>query len=177
MPSTHANPHNVRHAPQQTPHGRVERAQSTDAIRLLRADHKEVEALFDQYERLRSAARKRIVADQICMLLEVHTQIEEEIFYPAVRRMLQLDDLLDEAVVEHASANELIAQIRDDDPEEPYFDARVKVLGEYIQHHVKEEQRELFPRVDASRIDTAALGRRMQARKEALLAGYAPQPA
>ncbi|MDQ8021398.1 MAG: hemerythrin domain-containing protein [Moraxellaceae bacterium] len=174
MPNTHSQPQRAYGPAQQGFQGRINESShgSIDAIRLLRADHKEVEALFEVYERLRSASRKRMITDRICMLLEVHMQIEEEIFYPMVRRMLQLDDLLEEAVADHVSARELIAQIREDDPEDPFFDARVIVLGEYMQRHVKEEHRELFPRVDSSRIDTVALGKRMQARKDQLMAGY-----
>ena len=149
-----------------------------DACDLLDADHKKVQKMFKEYEELtnsraRSAAQKKMdLARQICMELTVHTQIEEEIFYPALREALKDTDILDEATVEHQSAKDLIAQIEEAGEADDMFDAKVKVLGEYIQHHVKEEHAELFPRVSASSIDTQALGKRMQARKDELLARY-----
>jgi hemerythrin superfamily protein len=162
---THASPH-------ATPTGRTasKRTKAPDAVRLLRQDHKEVDQMFEEYETLRSGHTKRVLIDKICLALEVHTQIEEEIFYPAVREALGEEDLLDEAKVEHDSAKDLIAQIRSGTPGDDLFDAKVKVLGEYIRHHVKEEQTELFPRVNKSSMDVAGLGARLLARKEELMA-------
>ena len=142
-----------------------------NAISLLMKDHKTVKALFEQYEGLsdRSFATKKKLADQICHELTVHTQIEEEIFYPAVRPIHD-GDLMDEAVVEHASAKELIAQILAMDPTEDLYDAKVTVLSEQIEHHVKEEEGDMFPKVRKTAVDLDALGDEMAARKEQLMA-------
>ena len=141
-----------------------------NAINLLMQDHKAVKALFAQYEGLsdRSFATKKKLADQICQELTVHTQLEEEIFYPAVRRPIHDGDLMDEALVEHASAKELIAQIAAMDPDDDLYDAKVKVLSEQIEHHVKEEEGDMFPKVRKADVDLDALGQQMAARKEQL---------
>ncbi|PHV18035.1 hemerythrin [Janthinobacterium sp. BJB303] len=141
-----------------------------NAINLLLKDHKAVKALFTQYENLsdRSLATKKKLADQICQELTVHTQLEEEIFYPAVRRPIRDADLMDEALVEHASAKELIAQIEAMDPADDLYDAKVKVLSEQIEHHVGEEEGDMFPKVRQAGVDLEALGREMAARKEQL---------
>ena len=143
-----------------------------NAISLLMKDHNNVKALFAQYEGLsdRSFATKKKLADQICHELTVHTQVEEEIFYPAVRRPIHDGDLMDEAVVEHASAKELIAQILAMDPSEDLYDAKVTVLSEQIEHHVKEEEGDMFPKVRKTSVDLDALGEQMAARKEQLAA-------
>jgi len=143
-----------------------------DAIAMLEADHKKVEGLFKQYEALgdRSVVNKKKIADQICLELTVHAQVEEEIFYPAVRGPIKDGDLMDEAVVEHASAKELIAQISDMDPGDDLYDAKVKVLSEQIEHHVKEEEEEMFPKVRKTKVDLEALGQEMAMRKDELLA-------
>lgn len=143
-----------------------------DAIALLTADHKKVKDLFEQFEGLsdRSKVNKKKIADQICMELTVHAQVEEEIFYPAVRKPIKDDDLMDEAVVEHASAKDLIAQISEMDPGDDLYDAKVKVLSEQIDHHVEEEEGEMFPKVRKSGVDLDALGQQMAARKEELMA-------
>lgn len=146
-----------------------------DAVQLLTADHKEVKKLFKDYEKLvtakKSEAEKQALAEHICTLLTVHTQIEEEFFYPAARKAkaFKADDLLDEAVVEHASAKDLIAQIQDMEPSEDLYDAKVTVLGEYIEHHVKEEEEELFPKVKRAHLDLHQLGDAMASLKEELL--------
>lgn len=141
-----------------------------NAINLLMQDHKAVKALFAQYEGLsdRSFATKKKLADQICQELTVHTQLEEEIFYPAVRRPIRDGDLMDEALVEHASAKELIAQIAAMDPADDLYDAKVKVLSEQIDHHVQEEEGDMFPKVRDTAVDLDALGKEMAARKEQL---------
>ena len=108
-----------------------------DALETVRADHREVEDLFGQFEKARAADRKQKLAAQICAALKVHTQIEEDIFYPAARQALRSDgDLLDEAEVEHGTAKSLIEQIESSSPGEPMFDAKVMVLSECIKHHV-----------------------------------------
>ena len=145
-----------------------------DAIALLTADHKEAKAMFDKYETLgeRAYAAKKKLATEVCNALTVHTTIEEEIFYPALRTQgKELQDMLDEAEVEHAGAKDLIAQIGAMDPEDDLYDAKVKVLGEQVEHHVKEEEGEMFPKVRKTKLDLAALGEEMQARKDELMAG------
>jgi hemerythrin superfamily protein len=137
----------------------------SDAIALLRADHKTVQDLFQQFEKTRSDDRKRALAEQICTELTIHAQIEEEIFYPAARGAIREEDLLDEAEVEHQSAKDLIAQIESGSPDDELWEAKVKVLGEYINHHVKEEQNEMFPQVKKTKLDLKALGEQLQARK------------
>jgi Hemerythrin HHE cation binding domain len=147
---------------------------AADAIKLLTDDHKEVHALFAKYKKLigkdEEGAERQPLAEQICMLLTVHASIEEEIFYPAARKAGIDADLLDEADVEHASCNTLIAQIRDMGPSDGHYDAKVAVLGEYIDHHVKEEQDELFPKCRKSSMDLSAVGSKLARRKEELMA-------
>lgn len=141
-----------------------------DAIALLKADHKAVSELFSEYEKARSSSRKKALISEICTALSVHAQIDEEIFYPAVKAALKDKLLVPEATVEHASLKDLIAQIEAVEPDAEMVEARIKVLSEYVKHHVKEEQDEMFPKVRESTIDVVALGARMSARKEDLLA-------
>ncbi|CAN5485001.1 hypothetical protein BH09PSE5_BH09PSE5_04680 [soil metagenome] len=144
-----------------------------DAIALLTKDHKDVKTLFKKYEKLVKAeaddAEKKECAETICQMLTVHAQIEEEIFYPAARESIEEEDLLDEAEVEHASAKDLIAQIQSMEPSDDLYDAKVTVLGEYIDHHVKEEEEEMFPKVKKSKLDTIEVGHQLMARKEELM--------
>ena len=150
------------------------REQKTDALALLKADHKEVKELFKSYDELVAAEadddEKGAIATRICFMLTVHATIEEEIFYPAARENIDEQDILDEAEVEHASAKDLIAQIEAMTPGEYLFDAKVKVLGEYVAHHVTEEEEELFPKVKAAKPDLQALGDELAARKQELMA-------
>jgi hemerythrin superfamily protein len=142
-----------------------------DAIALLRADHATVEDLFKQFEKARDEGRKQKIAQLVCVELTIHALIEEEIFYPAARDALpKAEDLLDEAEVEHASAKELIAQIQAGSPGDEMWEAKVTVLSEYIKHHVKEEQNEMFPKVRKTKLDLVELGTRLQARKDELAA-------
>lgn len=141
-----------------------------DAIALLKADHEAVSQLFAEYEKTRSVANKKALVAEICTALSVHAQIEEEIFYPAVKAALKDKLLVPEATVEHTSVKELIAQIEGVEPDGEMYDAKVKVLSEYVKHHVKEEQNEMFAKVKASSLDMVELGARMTARKDALLA-------
>ncbi len=143
---------------------------SKDAITLLKADHEAVSQLFAEYEKTRSVANKSALVAEICTALSVHAQIEEEIFYPAVKAALKDKLLVPEATVEHAGVKGLIAQLEGVEPDGEMFDAKVKVLSEYVKHHVKEEQNEMFPKVKASSLDMVELGARMAARKDELLA-------
>jgi hemerythrin superfamily protein len=143
-----------------------------DAITLLTADHKEVKKLFKEFEALKeegSKEEKSAVVEQICNALTVHAQIEEEIFYPAVRKAIEDGDLMDEALVEHAGAKELIAQLQEMDPEDELYDAKVTVLGEQIDHHVEEEEGDMFPKAKKAKVDTVQLGAELLTRKEALM--------
>jgi len=143
---------------------------AADAIALLKADHQAVQKLFDQFEKTRSADRKSAIADQICRELTIHTQIEEEILYPAARGVLREEDLIDEATVEHQGAKDLIQQIEGGKPGDDLFDAKVKVLGEYIKHHVKEEHNEMFPKIRKTKLDLKLVGEQLAARKSELVA-------
>src|SRR3954452_4381296 len=142
---------------------------SVSAIDLLEADHQEVEGFFEEYENLGDAGEKERMAQRICLALTVHTQIEEEIFYPAAREAIEKSELIDEAIVEHASAKQLIAEIKEMDANDELYDAKVKVLGEQVLHHVEEEEDELFPEIESSELDLEVLGKNMAERKTALL--------
>jgi len=144
-------------------------AKPQDAIALLKQDHAEVKAMFKQYEELgeRAFVAKKKLADKICLELTKHAIAEEEIFYPAMREEADdADDMVDEATVEHASAKDLIAQISSMEPQDDLYDAKVKVLGEYIDHHVQEEEKEMFPEGKKAGLDMVELGRQIQARKD-----------
>jgi hemerythrin superfamily protein len=148
-------------------------AKAVDATKLLSADHKEVKKLFKEYDKLAkgeaSDEEKQALAEEICTMLTVHATVEEELFYPAAREAMDEQDLLDEAEVEHASAKDLIAQIRGMSPSDELYDAKVKVLGEYIDHHVQEEEKELFPKVRKADLDLKELGASLEARKQELM--------
>lgn len=149
---------------------------ASDACTLLDTDHKAVKKLFKTYDELaQSKARgvdqqKLELAREICKELTVHATVEEEIFYPALREALRDTHVLAEAEVEHAGAKDLIAQIEAMEQADEMFDAKVKVLGEYIDHHVKEERNQIFPKARAVRgLDLVAMRDQLQARKEALM--------
>ncbi len=145
-----------------------------DAIALLTDDHERVRQLFEDYENLVDGSagddERRALADRICTLLTIHATLEEEIFYPAAREALEAQELLDEAEVEHASAKDLIEQIQDMDASEDLYDAKLKVLGEYVAHHVREEEDELFPKARISDMDLETLGGELAERRHELLA-------
>jgi hemerythrin-like domain-containing protein len=145
-------------------------ARQPDAIALLKEDHAKVNALFEQYEKSRSATKKQSIVATICRELTIHAMVEEEIFYPAVKAALKDKELVPEAIVEHATLKEFIAKLDGRLPEGEMFDAQVKVLGEYVKHHVKEEQNEMFPKARKTRLDLAALGEQILDRKQALMA-------
>lgn len=143
----------------------------TDAIALLKADHREVESWFEECESARSDERKKALADTICKALEVHTTIEEEIFYPAFLEATEETDIHHEAEVEHAGAKKLIAEIEAIGPDDEYYDAKVTVLSEMIKHHVKEEEQPdgMFAKARQSDMDLKALGDSLAARKAELM--------
>lgn len=144
------------------------RASHMNAVAMLKEDHDRVLELLHRFGRARREAQKQSLADRICADLTLHAQIEEEIFYPALREATGEHDLVDEAEVEHGSAKLLIAQIRSGKVGDPQWDARVKVLGEYVRHHIREEQREIFPRARAAKaLDLREMGERIARRKHA----------
>ena len=151
------------------------RPRTSDAIKLLKDDHSEVSALFDKYTRGHkrlSESQKQSLAQKICQMLTVHTQIEEEIFYPACEEHVKgAEFLLAEAQVEHQAAKDLIAKIEEGTPDGEEYDAEVAVLGEYVKHHIKEEQNELFPKVRKSGLDLKELGLQLADRKNSLMGG------
>ena len=146
------------------------RTKTPDAVALLRADHKEVSELFEQFEKSRSSAKKQQLVAQICTALTVHAQIEEEIFYPEVQAALKDKELVPEARVEHQSIKDLIAAVQGVEPDGEDYDAKVKVMSEWVKHHVKEEQNEMFPKAKKAGLDLAELGERLQQRKNELMA-------
>lgn len=149
----------------------------TDATHILAADHRAVEKLFEDFEKASGSAKKGAIADQICTELKIHAQIEEEVFYPALKGKID-DDLLKEAYVEHDGAKVLINDIVASGPDDEFFEAKVTVLSEEIKHHVAEEEKQhdnMFQQARAADVDLDALGERMLARKEELKAKAAAE--
>jgi len=147
-------------------------AREQDAIALLKSDHKKVKALFSEFDKLKDDGAnedKAAIVAQICKEFEIHTAIEEEIFYPAVRKAIEDSDLMDEALVEHAGAKDLVAQLEDAAVDDDLYTAKVTVLGEQIDHHVKEEESSMFPKAQKAKVEMAALGAKMTQRKTALM--------
>lgn len=153
-------------AAQKTP---ARKTAQKDATAMLKADHKLVAGLFEEFEKTKSDARKTSIVAQICKELTVHAQIEEEIFYPAVKAALKDRELVPEATVEHASVKDLIAAVQDKAPYGEMYDATVKVMAEFVKHHVKEEEKEMFTKVRKTELDLKTLGAQMAARKEELM--------
>jgi hemerythrin superfamily protein len=148
------------------------KAQPVDGLELLREDHRRVKALTDRFEALGEKGDARVkerVARQICAELMLHARLEESILYPLCREALDTDSLIDEAEVEHEGVETLITKLNGMDSDDDQFDATVKVLGEQVQHHVEEEEQELFPKIQSSGIDLEALGDELSARREELL--------
>lgn len=146
---------------------------ANDAITLLMEDHKKVQKLFKDFEKIKENEGddgKQSLVKKICNELTIHTQVEEEIFYPAAREVIDEQDLLDEAEVEHASAKELIAQLESMEADDELYDATVTVLGEYVNHHIKEEQDEMFPKLKKAKLDVQTLGDEIMQRKQELQA-------
>lgn len=154
--------------------------EASDALELLSADHDRVQRLFETYSELVVAdaddAEKREVVEELCLLLTVHATLEEELFYPAARRALDEEDLIDEAQIEHDSARELIDELLAMDASDELYDDRVRLLEEAIGHHVEQEEGELFPALRNAGLDLEALGEQMAARKEDLIAELSELP-
>ena len=148
----------------------AKKAASKDATAMLKADHKRVADLFEEFEKTKSDNRKMSIVAQICQELTVHAQIEEEIFYPAVKAALKDHELVPEAAVEHAAVKDLIAAVEGKTPFGEMYDAKVKVMSEFVKHHVKEEEKEMFVKVRKTDLDLKELGEKMAARKEELMA-------
>ncbi|MGH7114334.1 MAG: hemerythrin domain-containing protein [Stellaceae bacterium] len=141
-----------------------------NAFGLLEQDHRQVEEWFDEFDELgKDDKRKGELAEKICLALEVHARIEEEIFYPQAREATKDNDLIDEAVVEHAAVKNLIAEIEEMEVGDDLYDAKIRVLGEMVKHHVKEEEEELFPELEKSKMDVEVVGRKLTERKAELM--------
>lgn len=148
------------------------RSEKTDAVALLKADHRKVEGLFASFEKAHDADRKEKLVKQICTELSIHARIEEEIFYPACTGQVEEDDKIDEAYVEHDGAKVLISELLKSEPDNEFYDAKVKVLSELIKHHVKEEEARsegLFAQAKKAGLDMEGLGERLTQRKQELM--------
>src|SRR3954465_2397252 len=142
-----------------------------NAFDVLEEDHREVEEWFDEYDELKDSdeGRKTDLAEKICLALKVHAQIEEEIFYPQAREASQDNDLIDEALVEHSTVKNLIGEIEEMEIGEELYDAKIRVLGEMVKQHIKEEEEELFPELQSTKMDLDAVGKELAERKEELM--------
>lgn len=146
--------------------------ESRDALQMLADDHRTVEALFEKYDNARGEAAQQKFVQQICQELTIHAMVEEQVFYPAIREAVD-DDMMDEAQVEHDSAKTLILSLQQGTPSDAYYDAKVSVLKEQVEHHVYEEERQrgsIFAQVRKAEIDLVALGGQMAELKQRLLA-------
>lgn len=155
----------------ETTAGKSALADAPDAISLLQSDHREVAGWFKAYDLADSDAEKARLSGKICLALKVHARIEEEIFYPAAREALRAgqDERIDDALIEHAAARALIAEIEQMEVEEDLYDARIRMLGELIAHHVAEEETQVFPACRETDMDMSALGARLAARRAELV--------
>lgn len=145
------------------------RGTSPSAIEVLEQDHREVEEWFDEYDELEHNDRKAELAEKICLALKVHAQIEEEIFYPQAREATKDNDLIDESLVEHATVKNLISEIEAMDVGDELYDAKIRVLGEMVKHHIKEEEEELFPEVESVKTALDLVGKELAERKGELM--------
>jgi hemerythrin superfamily protein len=145
---------------------------SRSAFDVLEEDHREVEEWFDEFDELKDSDedRKADLAEKICLALKVHAQIEEEIFYPQARAASQDNDLIDEALVEHSTVKNLIGEIEEMEVGEELYDAKIRVLGEMVKQHIKEEEEELFPELQSTKMDVDAVGKELAERKQELMA-------
>ena len=144
--------------------------QAEDAASLLIEDHRKVKKMFDEFKKLKSGDpdEKEDIVRMACTELKIHAMLEEEIFYPALREKLEDADLIDEAEVEHTIAKQLIGELEEMTPEEDLYDAKFRVLGEYVNHHVAEEEKQIFPQAKKAKVDMQALGKQIQQRKKEL---------
>jgi hemerythrin-like domain-containing protein len=151
------------------------KSSKTDALSLLKADHDKVRKMFKEFEKLEAddSEEKAELVKQACAELKVHTRVENEIVYPAIRQAIEDDGMMDEALVEHEAAEELISQLEQLQPGDELFDAKFTVLGEYVNHHIAEEQKEMFPKAKKADIDLVSLGEQVAERKKELMKGEA----
>ena len=143
-----------------------------NAVTLLEADHKVVDALFKKYVKSKQTEDKKDIVIKICNELTIHAQVEEEIFYPQFKKALRDTELIPEATVEHATLKDLIAQVEGKDPDGEMFDAKIKVMSEYVKHHVKEEEDEIFPKARKSDLDLVKMGSEISKRKAELVKNH-----
>ena len=148
----------------------IAKTSSEDALHLLAEDHKNVIEMFDEFAQMKKKndndeEAKQMLVESACAELSIHTQVEEEIFYPAARDAIDDMDLLDEAEVEHASARQLITELASMQPDDDLYDAKFTVLGEYVKHHIEEEEKQLFPKLKKVKIDLVELGEEIRERK------------
>ena len=147
------------------------RRSKNDAIKLLTDDHAKVQKMFKEFEKLhkKNEEGREELAQQICKELTIHAQLEEEIFYPAAREAIDDEHLMNEAAVEHQAAKDMISKIQSLNSSDPMYDALVSVLGEYVNHHIEEEQNEIFPKMEKAKVDLEEIGSEIAERKEALM--------
>lgn len=162
-------------------HRGASKSSSQDAIHLLSEDHKKVMDMFEEFEQMKKEGdtdeeAKQMLVELACTDLTIHAQVEEEIFYPAAREAIDDMDLLDEAEVEHASARQLISELAAMQPDDDLYDAKFTVLGEYVKHHIQEEEKQLFPKIKKSELDLDELGEEIRQRKLELREELGVQP-
>lgn len=150
---------------------RASPAKAQDVLKMLAEDHKKVKKMFDQFEKMKEEEdpdleAKQLLVETCCAELTVHAQLEEELFYPALRDAIDDTDLLDEAEVEHASAKQLITELAAMRPGDELYDAKFTVLGEYVKHHIEEEEKEIFPKAKKAKLDLDAMGEEARERKQ-----------
>lgn len=175
-PSTKSKRTQERNSSRSQASNRKQQSADTEvnALELLEQDHRQVEEWFDQYDELPDGDRRKAeLAEKLCLALKVHAQIEEEMFYPQAREATKDKDLLDEAVVEHATVKNLIREIEAMKVGEDLFDAKIRVLGEMVKQHIKEEEEELFPEVESAKMDVNAIGKELAERKDELMSEMA----
>ena len=168
--------HKATHRTTQT--SRSRKTQAEDAIMLLTEDHKKVQKIFKDFEKIKDKGDDSAKAELVqtaCQELTIHAQVEEEIFYPAVREVIKEEDLIDEAAVEHASVKQLIGELESMQPGDELYDAKFTVLGEYVNHHIKEEQNEIFPKAKKGKLDLVSMAEEIHQRKQALQGMQSPR--
>jgi hemerythrin superfamily protein len=151
-----------------SPQRGARKASSRDALHLLSEDHKKVIDMFEEFEQLKEdpdVEAKQLLVESACAELTLHAQVEEDVFYPAARDAIDDMDLLDEAIVEHASAKRLINELNTMQPDDDLYDAKFTVLGEYVKHHIEEEEKQIFPKVKKAKVDLDELGEEIRQRK------------